>query len=179
MKAAGVNDPWGGQFDFRKGPVIEGSAVLAEVLKKDVMSWDEICRRGQGTRQGWYLFAWFYQNIDNAKYDDWCVKHFEPLRRGILETVRNAFRRAAVFAHPRKLPLVVDEGYILFPPLGSRFVCTPQGRWGEEIAVEAAIETGHWGIMPTGYFRPNTPVWFDDDQCNWIAGLNRKILQSK
>jgi hypothetical protein len=53
---------------------------------------------------------------------------------------------------------------------------TPEGRHGEELGVNAAIATGHWGIMGTGYFRPDTPPWKDDGQCAWVEGLNRRIL---
>ncbi len=172
MAAAGL-PAWSNEAT---APVLEGNDLLRALLKPEVMSWQALCDRARGTRNVWRSFAWFYQNLDNAKYDAWCVEHFDARR--VRESVEHAFRVAAAFAHPRGLPLVVDEGYLVYPPLHSRFVTTPEGRWGEEIAVEAAISTGHWGIIPTGYFRPNTPVWHDDAQCAWIRGVNAKIMTS-
>ncbi len=40
----------------------------------------------------------------------------------------------------------------------------------------AAIVGGYWGILPTGCFRLNVAGWYDDDQCDWVRGLNRRIL---
>lgn len=55
---------------------------------------------------------------------------------------------------------------------------TPEGREGEEFGINAAIATGHWGVMLSGYFRPNTPVWKDEGQCRWACGVNARILTS-
>jgi hypothetical protein len=172
---AAVNlDPW---FSATV-PEVEANEVLRSLLKPDVMPWDEFCRRADRVRATWRRLGWLYHNIDNRKFDDWCLAHFEEYRDRIRDSAVALFGLAEAFARKRNLPLVVDEGYIFYPPLGSRFVTTPQGRWGEEVCVDAAIETGHWGVIVTGYFRPNTPVWHDDDQCDWVRGLNRRILAS-
>ena len=180
MAAAGVL-PWGaGAFPFDKDPLTQANPILRSLLKPQTVSWDEVKRRGRDTKPGWCRFAWFYQNIDQAKYDAWCVSHYGERRQRIRDSVEGAFRIGAEFGRTRDLPLVVDEGYILYPPLQSRFLMTPEGRWGEETGVDAAITHGYWGILPTGYFRPNTPVvWYDDSQCDWIAGQNRRILDSR
>ena len=114
-----------------------------------------------------------------CKFDEWCQANYSNCRQRVKDSIPRQFRAASSFAKERNLPLVVDEGFILYPPLRSRFVTTPDGRWGEETGVNAAIETGHWGIMISGYFRPNTPVWNDDGQSDWIRNLNRRILASK
>lgn len=177
LRAAGV-PAWGvGQWP-EGGPDLETNETLRSLLRPDPMPWDEVVRRGEGTHPHWIALAWFYQNVDMEKYDRWCIDHFDEFRSRIEASAREACEMAAAYAKPRGLPMVVDEGFILYPPLRSRFVTTPQGRWGEEIGVEAAIATGHWGTLPTGYFRPNTPVWYDEDQCAWVAGLNRRILES-
>ncbi|MBC7287568.1 MAG: hypothetical protein H5T86_05885, partial [Armatimonadetes bacterium] len=174
LQAAGVGV---GQWP-ETGPDLEANEVLRSLLKPDPVPWQEIVRAGEGTHPHWLPVAWFYHNVDMEKYDRWCLEHFEEYRPRIEASAREAFETAAAYARPRGLPMVVDEGYILFPPLRTRFVTTPDGRWGEEVCVEYAIATGHWGIIPTGYFRPNTPVWYDDDQCAWVAGVNRRILES-
>ena len=172
-KSGGAN-----RFSYETGPVLEGNDIRS-LLRTDIMDWPEFCRRTEGTRKGWWPTAWFYQNIDNSKYDAWCMAHYDSYRARIKESVEKAFYTAANFAKARGLPLVVDEGFVFYPPLHSRFVTTPEGRWGEEIAVNSAIAHGYWGILPTGYFRPNTPlVWYNDSQCEWIAGLNLRILNS-
>lgn len=179
MAAAGVL-PWGEHaFPYEKDPLSQGNAVLLSLLKPQTVSWDEVKRQGKDTRPCWCRFAWFYQNLDQEKYDAWCLSHYAECRDRIRASVENAFRTGAEFGHSRGLPLVVDEGYIMYPPLRSRFLMTPEGRWGEEIGVNAAIAHGYWGILPTGYFRPNTPlVWHNDAQCEWIAEQNRRILYS-
>jgi hypothetical protein len=176
MKEAGITQEG---FSDEAGPVIEGNGLLKSLLKDDIIGWGEVNQRGKNTRKTWQRYAWFYQNLDQEKYDGWCMAHFNQCRERIRKSIDEEFRIAAQFAHSCGLPLVVDEGFIFFPPLNSRFVMTPDGRWGEEAGVNAAIETGHWGIIPTGYFRPNTPlVWYDESQCEWIGDMNQRILNS-
>ncbi len=178
MKAARAR-PWLKDYSYETGPIIEGNEILQSLLKDDIMSWEEISQRGKNTKKLWQGIAWFYQNIDQEKYDAWCAAHYDECRERIEKSIEEGFLTAADFAHQRGLPLVVDEGYIFYPPLNSRFPMTRDGRWGEEIAVNKAIETGHWGIIPTGYFRPNTRlVWYDESQREWILDLNRRILDS-
>lgn len=179
MAEAGVS-PWGKHaLPYDEDPLASANPVLRSLLKSEIISWNEINRRGKDTKPYWRRFAWFYQNVDQEKYDAWCLNHYGECRERIQNSVEEGFRLGAEFARSHGLPRVVDEGYIMFPPLRSRFLMTPDGRWGEEIGVNAAIAHGYWGILPTGYFRPNTPIpWYDDSQCDWIAGQNRHILSS-
>lgn len=179
LLAAGLGGlPWEpSAFPYDQDPLAQANPVLRSLLKPEVIPWAEIRRLGRDTKAHWCRFAWFYQNIDQGKYDAWCQTHYDEHRECIRHSIIDGFRMGAEFARTHGLPAVVDEGYIMFPPLQSRFLMTPEGRWGEEIGVEAAIAHGYWGILPTGYFRPNTPlVWYDDGQCDWIAGLNHRIL---
>lgn len=155
-----------------------GAAFLKTVMKPDPVSWDEVVRRATHVRRTWWSFAWLYSNIDNRKFDEWCVAHYGEYRKRIKDSIEMQFAAASKFATSRNLPLVVDEGFILYPPLHSRFLSTPEGHEGEEAGVNAAIATGHWGVMLTGYFRPNTPDWKDDRQCDWARGVNARILAS-
>jgi hypothetical protein len=159
-------------------PKPEQNPFLRSVLKPDAASWDELVRRAGHVRQAWWGISWLYTNLDNDKFDRWCVDHFPEYEVRIKQSMEKQFRCAAAFAAARNLPLVVDEGFILYPPLHSRFVMTPEGRRGEELGVHAAIATGHWGIMISGYFRPDTPAWKDEGQCAWAHGLNAKVLGS-
>ena len=142
------------------------------------MTWEEVVRRATHVRKDWWSIAWLYANLDNAKFDRWCVEHYPEYRQRIKNLIETRFQAALSFARARNLPLVVDEGFILYPPLHSRFVATAEGREGEEFGVNAAIATGHWGIMLSGYFRPNTPVWKDDGQFRWARSVNARILAS-
>jgi len=159
-------------------PNVEANPFLKSVLKPNAAAWSELVRQAGRVRQDWWGISWLYANLDNEKFDRWCVDHFPEYEQRIRQSIDKQFQCAAKFARARKLPLVVDEGFILYPPLHSRFVMTPEGRHGEELGVNAAIATGHWGVMCTGYFRPDTPPWKDDGQCGWVEGLNRRILAS-
>jgi len=159
-------------------PKPEQNPFLRSVLKPDVAGWDELVRRAGHVRQAWWGISWLYTNLDNDKFDRWCVDHFAEYEVRIRQSMERQFQCAAAFAAAKDLPLVVDEGFILYPPLHSRFVMTPEGRRGEELGVNAAIATGHWGIMISGYFRPDTPAWKDQGQCAWAHELNAKVLAS-
>jgi hypothetical protein len=164
-------------FDASLVPNPAGNKILRSLLKDGPIPWEDFKRRASRVRDGWHPIAWLYANVDNARYDVWCVEHFAENRTGIERTTEEPFRKAVDFASVRGLPMVVDEGYLCYPPLGSRLVMLPEGRYSEEFAVNIAIQRGVWGILTTGYFRPNTPLaWHDDSQCDWIAGLNRRIL---
>lgn len=143
------------------------------------VSFVDIVRNGSHVRATWHPVAWLYSNIDNDKFDKWCVEQYPNYRDRIRKSLEKEFLIAAKFAKERGLPMVADEGFILYPPLHAKFVTTPEGREGEEFGVNAAIATGHWGIMISGYFRPNTPFWLDDSQADWIRGVNRRIQETK
>jgi hypothetical protein len=173
---------WGkcGITGIRPGepPNPETNPFLKSVLKPNPAAWSDLVRNAGRVRQDWWGISWLYANLDNEKFDRWCIDHFPEYEPKIKQSIDKQFECAAKFAQARKLPLVVDEGFILYPPLHSRFVMTPEGRRGEEIGVNAAIATGHWGIMLSGYFRPDTPPWRDHAQCEWAESLNRRILMS-
>ena len=158
---------------------MQPNEFFRSMMRPNPIPFSEIVRNGGGVRATWLPVAWLYSNIDNDKFDRWCVEQFPKYRQRIKESVEKEFLTAARFALPRKLPMVVDEGFILYPPLHARFVTTPEGREGEEYGVNAAIATGHWGIMISGYFRPNTPFWLDDSQSEWVRGVNRRIQETK
>lgn len=159
-------------------PDPDRNPFLRSMLKPNTKSWSELGRAAGRVRKGWWEVAWLYTNLDNKKFDDWCVANYSQYKQSVRESLDKQFQAASEFAKARNLPLIVDEGFILYPPLHSRFVMTPEGRWGEEAGVNGAIATGHWGIMLSGYFRPNTPSWRDDDQCDWARRLNARIQSS-
>ena len=154
------------------------NAFLKSVLKRDVAPWDEFVNRAQRIRHAWWGIDWLYANLETSKFDEWCTGHFAEYEETIKQSLKTKFECAGKFAASRRIPLVVDEGYILYPPLKSRFVTTPEARRGEEYGVDAAIATGHWGIIPTAYFRPDTPVWTDERQSDWIRRINKRILDN-
>jgi hypothetical protein len=178
-----IQDFWraAGISGLRPGdvPDPEKNPFLRSMLKPDPKSWIELSKQATRVRRTWWAIAWLYENLDNNKFDEWCQANYSKCRQRVKNSIEKQFQAAGSFAKERNLPLVVDEGFMLYPPLHSRFVTTPEARWGEERGVNKAIETGHWGTMISGYFRPNTPVWNDADQCDWIRGLNRRIAASK
>lgn len=159
-------------------PPLEKNPFLRSMLKPNPSSWNELCRRATRVHQGWWAIAWLYENLDNTKFDKWCVENYPQCKAKVQKSLDREYQAASEFARASNLPLIVDEGFILYPPLHSRFIMTPEGHWGEEAGVNGAIATGHWGIMITGYFRPNTIGWKDDGQCEWARKLNRRILAS-
>jgi hypothetical protein len=158
---------------------MQPNEFFRSMMKPNPIQFSEIARNGAGVRATWLPVAWLYSNIDNAKFDKWCVEQYPNYRQRIKDSVEKQFEAAAQFARSRNLPMIVDEGFILYPPLHARFVTTAEGREAEEFGVKAAIATGHWGIMISGYFRPNTPFWLDESQCDWIRGLNHRIRDIK
>jgi len=162
----------------RQPPDAAAKPFRDSMFKPNPMSWEEVARRATHVRKDWWSIAWLYANLDNARFDRWCVEHYPEYRQRIKDSIETRFQAASALARARNLPLVVDEGFILYPPLHSRFVTTAEGREGEEFGVNAAIATGHWGVMLSGYFRPNTPVWKDEGQCQWARGVNARILGS-
>ena len=162
-----------------KPEAMQPNEFFRSVMRPNPIPFAEIARHGRNVRATWLPIAWLYSNIDNDEFDKWCVEQFPSYRQRIKDSIEKEFQAAAEFAQRRKLPLVVDEGFLLYPPLHARFVTTPEGREGEEMGVNAAIATGHWGIMLSGYFRPNTPFWLDDSQSDWARGLNRRIQELK
>jgi len=173
-KAAGIDGIRPG-----KPPEPEKSEFLRRYLKRDRMSWEEIVRRGPHVHEGWLSIAWLYENLDNAKFDEWCLAHHAEYKQRILDSMREKYEAAAAFARARNLPLVVDEGGIIYPPQKSRFVMTAEGRADEEAFSGYAIATGHWGILPTGYTRPDNLTWHDESQIAWLQRQNRRILETK
>jgi hypothetical protein len=164
---------------IRPGGPMPSEAFIKQYLKPNPMSWQEIQRRGAHVRQNWLSIAWLYENLDNARFDEWCAEHYDEYRDRIRTSIDNKYDTAHKFASGRGLPLVVDEGGILYPPQKSKFVMTKQGREGEEMFINAAIRTGHWGVLPTGYTRPDNLTWHNEGQIDWLRGVNRRILESK
>lgn len=166
------------EFGHARPPGLEQNPFLKSVLKPNPVTWDAFIKRAGRVRQVWWDIGWLYANLDNEKFDQWCVAHFQAYEQKIKDSMEKQFECAAKFAKARNLPLIVDEGFILYPPLNSRFVATPEGRRGEEYGVDAAIATGHWGITISGYFRPDTPLWTDDGQSEWAKNTNNRVLKS-
>ncbi|MHB0859155.1 MAG: hypothetical protein ACYC5M_16505 [Anaerolineae bacterium] len=166
---------WGGQ-----PPDLAGNRFLREILKPDPMPWEEFLRRAARVRHH-SLFGegcammWFYDNVDVNKYDFWCLRHFGEYAESMRYQLQERFREAGEVARRVGLPAVVDEGYVLYPPRKSQFVDTAAGRWIAQTAVEAALANDHWGVLPDGYFRPNTINWNDQRQVAFIRDLNRTI----
>lgn len=160
-------------------PDLAKNAFLRQYLKPDPMPWEEIVKRGAHVRQNWWSIAWLYENLNNEKFDEWCQAHYAEYRQRIRASIEKKFQVASEFAAKHRLPLVVDEGGILYPPQKSRFVMMPEGREGEELFVNTAIATGHWGVLPTGYTRPDTLTWHEPSQIEWVRRMNRRILETK
>ena len=142
------------------------------------MPWEEFCQRAERVRPTWRPIGYLYDNLDNERYDWYCLRHYSEYVEWIKAELKSRMKMAGDFAKEADLPLVVDEGYNFYPPLNSQYIQTAAGRWVFQTAVEEATANNHWGIMPTGYFRPNTPGWADERQCAFVRTLNQRILES-
>ncbi|MBM3189591.1 MAG: hypothetical protein FJZ90_12810, partial [Chloroflexi bacterium] len=132
-------------------PDFANNAFLRWITKPDPMPWAEFGKRAERVRSSWWPIGYLYHNLDIEKYDWWCLRHYGEYVEWIAHELRSRMKLAGDLGAKRGLPVVVDEGYNFYPPLHSEFIQTAAGRWVFGTAVEEAIASGHWGIMPTGY----------------------------
>jgi len=168
-------------WDLDKGPDLNDE-TLRWLLKPNPTPWKQFLATvdiDAFPHPAWICRMWFYANLDNQRFDYWCFRQFGAEADGVKDALVDKIRHAATIALERSLPAVLDEGYNLYPPLGSRFEESAAGRWFTENAVHAAIEEGYWGITPTGYFAPDEPAWREEPQKTYMIELNDHILNGK
>lgn len=169
---------FGGGLDDGGDPLAhpELAAVVAPFLRPDAQPWAPyIAQARHWLRRQWRTLTWLYHNMDLDYYDRWCLEHFAEIAPAAQEKVAAHLAAAAEAAARLGLPLVMDEGFLFFPPLFSRFPTTRQAQSVDEEGVEAALALGYWGIMPGTHMLPGSPLWRDAGMCEWIRDLNARI----
>jgi len=159
-------------------PDFANNDFLKWLLKDNCEEWNYFKTRASSLREFWWPIMYFYENLDNEKYDYCCYKMFGDRIDKIIEELKSPLEAAADFARKRKLPVVIDEGYLFYPPYYSRFEQSAAGRHISEAVCDICIENDYWGFYTSGYTRPNTVAWHDDDHCCKIKKINEKFLAS-
>jgi hypothetical protein len=168
-------------WDIDKGPDMKDD-FLKWILRPDPEPWLTFLARANVNgflHPAWLCRTWMYANLDNNRFDYWCFRNFgleaDEIQKGVVQKIKEG----ADLGRQMNLPVVVDEGYNLYPPLRSRFEESAAGRWISETAVHTAIEEGYWGIIPTGYFSPDEPAWHEEPQRTYLCELNEHILRGQ
>jgi len=165
-------------WDVDKGPNMNDE-LLKWILRPDPEPWKDFLARANVNafiHSSWLSRTWMYANLDNNRFDYWCFKNFGAEVDEATENVIQKIKEGAALGRERNLPVGVDEGYNLYPPLRSRFEESAAGRWITQNAVHTAIEEGYWGMLPTGYFKPDEPAWLEEPQRTYMTELNEHIL---
>ena len=149
--------------------------VLQWILKKDFVPYEVYLKPAMNVRSFWRPISWFYDNIDNDRFDFWCFAHFGALEGRCREDADKMAAFHSAEAKKRDLPLVMDEGGFFFPPLGSNFEESAACRIFFEYLANLAVKHGYWGFMPTTYCGPEHPLW--DGNPEWLFKINATFRQ--
>ncbi len=147
--------------------------VLRRVLKDDLVPWDEFMKPAANIRPFWRPIMWLFENLDNARWDQWAAERFPEWKDRMWAEARKRFSEDAQEAGRRKLPLVLDEGGFFYPPRLSRFELSPAGLSLLERFTDLAIEHQYWGFMPGTYCGPEHLVWHDNPE--WLRRTNARF----
>jgi hypothetical protein len=148
-------------------------ALLDRLLKKDIVPWDEFARRTGAVRPFWHPIMWLYENLDNAKFDEYMLQSLPKLEPRIKAAAEQAFETDAREAARRAIPAVLDEGGFFFPPYASRWEQSPQALAYFEFLCGLAVKHGWWGYMPTTYCGPEHPLWRERPE--WLKKVNTRF----
>jgi hypothetical protein len=124
----------------------------------------------QNIRPFWRPMMWLYENLDNAKWDEWLAVSFPEWKDKFCGTAKNMMDMDAEEGHRRGLPLVLDEGGYFYPPRLSRFEISPEGLSLLEYMADLAIGHDYWGFMPGTYSGPEHLIWTEKPE--WLFQIN-------
>lgn len=158
------------QFDPHEPRKLE---PLDRVLREEIVPWDEFMKPAQNVREFWRPIMWLYENLDNARWDEWVAGRYAEWEDRIRSTARKTFADDAREARARKLPAVFDEGGLFYPPRLSRFEISPQGLSLLDLFADLAIEHGYWGFMPGTYCGPEQLIWHENPA--WLRRTNERF----
>jgi hypothetical protein len=169
-----LTNTWGTQV-----PNPKGNSLLNWLTDGSTkISWEEWSRRAERVRRGWWPLMWFFENITKPdRYDYWMFQHFGEYSAMMASLIKTNFRAWGKFARDKGLPAIVDEGYIFYPPLNSRFEESAAGRQLSELVVDVAIEQSYWGVVLSNYIGPSEPMWTLHPE--WIRETNQRFLGSE
>jgi len=72
--------------------------------------WDQFAMRTGGVRPFWHPIMWLYENLDNAKFDEYMTESLPRWEPKIKSVAAQAFETDAREAVRRNLPAALDEG---------------------------------------------------------------------
>jgi hypothetical protein len=145
--------------------------------EKPEVSWEEWAKRAERVRKSWWPVQWLFANLTEPdRYDYWMFEHFGQYSSTMKMLIQAGMREWGTFARSRGLPIIVDEGYIFWPPFNSRFEESAAVRQLLELVVDTAIEQKYWGMMITTYCAPDQPIWNESPE--WVRKNNERFLRS-
>jgi hypothetical protein len=150
--------------------------ALRRVLKDDLVPWDEFMKRATNVREFWRPIMWMFENLDNARWDEWVAESYPEWEPKIRENAVWRFASDAAEAERRGLPLVLDEGGFFYPPRLARFEVTGEGLGMLDLFCDLAIQHDYWGFMPGTYCGPEHLVWHENPE--WLRRINARFQRS-
>lgn len=150
---------------------------LRLLLKNTIVPYDEFLKSAQNMREYWQPIMWLYDNLDNARFDQWMLDQLAERKTEIRDTAMKFFAIDADEAAKRNIPAVIDEGGYFCPPPASRWEESDQGMWLFEFMADLAIKHNYWGFMPTTYSGPDWPKWYEKPE--WLKNINTRFQSGK
>lgn len=147
--------------------------TLRRVLKDDLVPWDEFMTPAQNVREFWRPIMWMFENLDNARWDEWVAESYPEWEPKIRENAVWRFESVAAEAARRGLPLVLDEGGYFYPPRLGRFEVFGEGLSLFELMCDLAIKHNYWGFMPGTYCGPEHLAWQENP--GWLRSINDRF----
>jgi hypothetical protein len=147
--------------------------LLERLLKKDIVPWDDFAKHTGAVRPFWHPIMWLYENVDNARFDEYMLESLPRWEPKIKTVAAQAFETDAHEAARRNIPAVLDEGGFFFPPYGSRWEQSPQALAYLEFMCDLAVKHRWWGFMPTTYCGPEHPLWRERPE--WLKKVNTRF----
>jgi Sugar-binding cellulase-like len=159
-------------------PDLKSNALLRWLIGENPkVSWEEWTRRAALIPKGWLPIQWLTLNITEPdRYDYWMFEHFGEYAAVMKMLIQASMREWGNFARQRGIPVVIDEGYIFWPPGNSRFEESGAVRHLLEVVVDTAIEQKYWGMMNTALAAPGEPVWKESPE--WLKKTNQRFLNA-
>lgn len=145
------------------------------LLEPDCPSWTEFSTHFTDEWfEQWHPIFYLFENMDVQRYDAWMLRNYPSCEDRMRGFWKNYIQALSAEARQRGIPLVVDEGYLLYPPTHSAFETSAVVKENFEFIVEQMLGADYWGIMISTYTYPGHALW--EDEAPWLAEINDRIL---
>jgi hypothetical protein len=145
------------------------------LLRPDKLSWSEFSSHFTAESR-WRKVIYMFENLNANHYDYWMFANFHKYEGEMKNFWKNNIQLFGYYGQKKNLPVVCDEGYILYPPTNSYFEVSPVGKHIFEFIVDEMISANYWGIMISTYTSPGQPLW--EHEVGWVKEINNKIVNS-